>query len=46
MGLISKTDTELVFEMGVTHAYSNETEWTFFAAGRDAPRTLLEYSTI
>lgn len=46
IGLISRTETELVFEMGVTHSYPTVTEWTFFAAGKNAPRTLLEYHTI
>lgn len=43
MRLVSKNDTELIFEATATQEYTIEHTWTYFAGGDDVPRTLLQY---
>lgn len=41
--LISKTNTEMLFEAVDGHTYSIVHEWTFFGDGFNPPREVLEY---
>lgn len=41
--LVSKTDTELVFEAMETHRFGVEHIFVYFGAGFEVPRSILQY---
>lgn len=43
MRLVSKTDTELVFDVLVEHEFAADHEWSSFCAGLNPPREMLAY---
>lgn len=45
MKLVSKTDSELIFEVVERGSFQSEHLWSYFGAGLDTPRELLKYHT-
>ena len=45
MKLVSKSNTELVFEVTMNHDYTAVQKWNVFATPFGVPRTFLDYTT-